>query len=288
MLGTGSVDLPYVRDTLSTVSDAIGQCFSLTNAPDPPILFTHSLDKISIPMAPSIEVNIATDFQSPIRTTSSPALRTLLLSPPSLSSHPEKLNNVTQSHDRSVTDIQMLDRLSIGLVSLPEDTYDTILVLSDADGSRRESQTLLGREVLTLLAKSLKASGCLKSQDRKLGAADGAERNECILSGLTFEPGNGFIKPASGAHTAVPLRLRGKNATAQAAGGLQDHKKDTGLHTVDTKRKHDIPDGVGFDDGNMIDSDDELIDEDALLDDEDFRQVKIRESRFFLASILSC
>src|SRR5271170_5950294 len=125
-------------------------------------------------MSPSVTVDTASDFALPAKSTPQPQ-RTLLLSPPSLSSHPEKFNNVIESHDRNATDMQMLDRLSLGLASLPESTYDLILILTDADGTRTESQNLLSRQVLSLLVKALRPSGRLHSQDGQYGASIGPE-----------------------------------------------------------------------------------------------------------------
>src|SRR5271168_4186167 len=170
-------------------------------------------------MSPSVTIDTASDFALPAKSTPQPQ-RTLLLSPPSLSSHPEKFNNVIESHDRNATDMQMLDRLSLGLVSLPESTYDVILVLTDADGSRKESRNLLSRELFALLVKALKPSGWLRGQDGNLGSTAGQERNEAILAGLSYTDGQGFQKPNYGAQDSVPLRLGKKNATAPATGGL--------------------------------------------------------------------
>jgi anamorsin len=215
--------------------------------------------------------------------------RILLVAPPSLSSHEEKLNNVFEAHDRAATDIQMLDRLSLGLVSLPEATYDVILLLSDADGSRRESQNLLNREILALLVRALKASGKLKSQDHQFGRSEGQERTEAILAGLRYETGEGFVKPDYGAQASVPLTFAKKKAVAQAAGGLNGNRPETLPLPVGWKRKsRDVssakPAGVGFVDFSddlgqpeLEDSDDEIIDEDSLLTEEDLRRpVKIR------------
>lgn len=188
-------------------------------------------------------------------------------------------------HDRAHTDMQMLDRLSMGLVSLPEATYDLIMVLSDADNTRRESQSLLGRKVFELLVKALKTGGILKSQDGMFGS-DSAEKNEAILAGLILEPDKGFMKKAQ--EGAVSLKLSRKpktngaaNGIAQAAGGVNG--VDSGSVSLplegngSTKRKSvdmsTVPAGVGFDDLNELDgdSDDELIDEDTLLDEEDLK-----------------
>lgn len=74
---------------------------------------------------------------------SSSQARTLLLAPPSIASHEEKLRNVLAPHDRAFTDFQMLDRLAASLVTLPPSTYDLVLILTDADGIRKESTQLL-------------------------------------------------------------------------------------------------------------------------------------------------
>lgn len=198
-------------------------------------------------------------------------------------------------HDRKATDFQMLDRLNLGLVSLPEATYDLVMVLSDADNSLRESQTLLGRKVFELLVKSLKTGGTLKSQDNSFGATDGPEKNEAILAGLSYEPGKGFVKQDF-SQVSVPLKLGRRNGNtngngvAKAAGGLTESNNGSVSLPLNGKRKsaditnNGLPAGVGFDDGALndldaIDSDDELIDEDTLLDEDDLKgPVKIRKS----------
>jgi hypothetical protein len=176
----------------------------------------------------------------------------------------------------------MLDRLALGLVSLPQSTYDVIIILSDADGSRRESQNLLNREILALLVKALKNGGHLRSQDQSFGAVDGPEKNEAILAGLSPQPGIGFVKVDYGAQVSVPLKF-GKKRTLEAAGSLSNGNSNGDSMTISLNGKRKsvddiLPAGVGFDDGTN-DSDDDLIDEDTLLDEDDLqRSVKIRES----------
>ncbi|KAK5217894.1 electron carrier [Exophiala xenobiotica] len=226
-------------------------------------------------MSPSILMDTSDDFVMPTAKAPQSSQRTLLLSPPSLSSHQEKLTNVLEMHNRAVTDMQMLDRLVVGLVSLPESTYDVVIVLSDADGSRRESQTLLNRDVLALLVKALKSGGQVRSQDGQYGSVDGAERNEAILAGLSVQPGVGFVKPDYGAQESVPLKFGRKNV-ARAAGGLSTNGNSVSLPLNGKRKSVDVvPAGVGFDDGADED-DDELIDEDTLLDEDDLkRPIKI-------------
>ncbi|KIW95519.1 uncharacterized protein Z519_04104 [Cladophialophora bantiana CBS 173.52] len=232
-------------------------------------------------MSPSVLMDTSDDFVMPSSKAPQSSLRTLLLSPPSLSSHQEILTNVWEMHDRAHTDLQMLDRLSLGLVSLPQSCYDVIMILSDADGSRRESQNLISRDMLGVLVKALKSGGHLRSQDGTFGTADGPEKNETILAGLSFQPGVGFVKPNYTAQDSVPLNF-GKRKAAQVAGGLNNNNNTTNGESlslpVNGKRKSmddALPAGVGFDDG-MDGSDDELIDEDTLLDEEDLkRPIKI-------------
>ncbi|KIW09844.1 hypothetical protein PV08_11945 [Exophiala spinifera] len=227
-------------------------------------------------MSPSILMDTSDDFVMPVAKAPQSSKRTLLLSPPSLSSHQEKLTNVLEMHNRAVTDMQMLDRLAAGFVSLPQSTYDVIIILSDADGSRQESHALLHRDVLGLLVKALKNGGQLRSQDGQYGNVDGAEKNEAILAGLSYQSGTGFFKPDYGAQESVPLKFGKKKNVAQAAGGLSTNGGSVSL-PLNGKRKSgdNVLDGVGFDDGTM-DSDDELIDEDELLDENDLnRPIKI-------------
>jgi anamorsin len=181
--------------------------------------------------------------------------------------------------------MQMLDRLSMGLVSLPESTYDVVVILCDADNSRRQSQSLLNRNILELLVRSMKPGAVLKSQDDQLGAVDEPEKNEAILAGLSYEPGKGFTKADVSAQESVPLRFAKKKDTAKAAGGVNGAPAGSVSLPVNGKRKsqdvsNGLPEGVGFDDGTNAgeDSDDELIDEDALLSDDDApRALKIRK-----------
>jgi len=211
--------------------------------------------------------------------------RTLLLAPPSISSHEENLRNVLATHDRSVTDLQMLDRLSAGLISLPDATYDLILILTDADGTRSESTQLLNRDVLARIVQALKAGGKLQAQDGSFGKdGSGFERREAILAGLITEGGY-MVKPDYSASEAVPLRLlrrKDKGAPVASPGAVVPvGKSDTippsttmGVGFVDFSDDFGDPMITGEDDD---DDDDDLIDEDTLLTEEEMkRPVKMR------------
>jgi hypothetical protein len=229
-------------------------------------------------MAPSFTIDETSDVDFSIpqhATKSSSASRTLLLSPPSLSAHPEALNRIVEAHDRAHADIQMLDRLAAGMVSLPAATYDVILLLTDADGSRTESQKLVDRNIMTKLFNALKIDGKLKSQDGTLGKVDGIEKTEAILAGLIIDGSGGLKKPDTGGSQAVPLRFGKKKAAngtpaATETAPLNGNGKRNSISSAIVQ-----PAGVGFvdfsDDLDAIitGEDDDLIDEDELITEED-------------------
>lgn len=215
----------------------------------------------------------------------SPA-RTLLLAPPSIASHEEKLRDVLAAHDRSTTDLQMLDRLSAGLVSLPDAAYDLIMVLTDSDGTRIESTLLLNRNVFSKIVPALKVGGKFQAQDGSLSVNNnGPDVREAVLAGLVAAD-NGFSK-ADDAETAVPLKLGfGKNKKKSSAGPAVEtmtvHQVKGGAETLNMMPPAAKPAGVGFvdlsDDFDFPEDDGELIDEDTLLTEEDLnRPLEIRE-----------
>lgn len=171
-------------------------------------------------MAPAVVIDNTADFDAmdvsvPNKTASSSTPRTLLLAPPSVASHPDALSQVAAAYDRNATDIQMLDRLAMGLVSLPEETYEVVLILTEVDQSRQESSQLLDRVVMERIVQSLKPGGRLKSQDGGFGRTSGAEQTEAILAGLVVE-GDGMTKPVPQAAQTVTLSF-GKRKKANAA-----------------------------------------------------------------------
>ena len=249
-------------------------------------------------MAPAVTIDNPLDF-APVQTKNADGpspLRSLLLSPPSLSSHPETLNNVLAAHDRNATDIQMLDRLALSLVSLPEATYDIILILADPDNTRIESRRLLSRDVLSRIVQSLRPGGRLQSQDGGFAAKGTEERREAILAGLLVDGGD-MVKPDHTGTQLVPLRL-GKNKSN--GGTAMTSAAGTGAVSLNLngKRKNGPPAsiqpaGVGYVDfsddfeTSEVDDDDDLIDEDTLLDEEDLkRPVVQRKSLIPVASYL--
>ncbi|KAJ4357685.1 electron carrier [Didymosphaeria variabile] len=203
--------------------------------------------------------------------------RTLLLAGPSIAAHPEVLDKVYEIHDRSSTDLQMLDRLAAGLVQLPSSTYDVVLLLTDADGTTRESHKLLDRDVMNKVVGALKAGGVLKSQDGVFGAAGGAEKTEAILAGLV-DGVDGMMKPGQVESVSIPLKLRKKTSGANGVNGtvpLNLNGKREQAPSVQPVQPAQ-PFGVGFVDFSddldaeiITGEDDDLIDEDDLITEED-------------------
>ncbi|KAK2737696.1 electron carrier [Myotisia sp. PD_48] len=174
--------------------------------------------------------------------------RTLLLAPPSIAAHEEKLRALFQTFDRPTTDLQMLDRLCAGVVPLPSNTYQHVLVLADGHAAQT-----LSRDVYTALVPSMKPGAKLETE---AGVFSPNEALEAVLAGLV-QSGRGFEKPATSEQFAIPLPLGGKKASAR--------------NTVPAVK----PYVVQMDDYEAGDDDDELIDEDALLSDEDLKRPDI-------------
>jgi anamorsin len=236
-------------------------------------------------MAPSITIDETPDFAFPIASTTTSTItatantRTLFLASPSLSSHPDALNQALEGHDRNRTDIQMLDRLSAGLASLPSATYDVIILLTDISPQALFSAPLLSRAVMAKIFDTLKAGGVLRSQDGSFGRAPGPLKTEAILAGLMVnERGDGMIKPSDtgGSGGVVLLKLGSK----RTANGKPSTNGSVPLNGVESMAPPVAPlANVGFvdfaddlDDPIITGEDDDLIDEDDLLTEEDKRQ----------------
>lgn len=224
--------------------------------------------------------------------------RTLLLAPPSVASE-GSLTSLLPSYDRTTTDLQMLDRLSVGLVTLPPTTYDTILLLTSPDGARRaEAATLLSREVFAALVPAMKAGALLKTQDGKF--FEGAEAREAVLAGLVQKEG-GVYEKVEEEEVVMPLRFGKKKNTSSEKPKAEISTNGVGASaaqssagpavdtvTVDVGGKpttldmvppaaRPTPAGVGFDFGDDLDDDDDLIDEDELMTEADFnRPIQVR------------
>ncbi|KAF2198521.1 Fe-S cluster assembly protein DRE2 [Delitschia confertaspora ATCC 74209] len=208
------------------------------------------------------------------------AQRTLLLAPPSISAHPEVLDKLYQTHDRSYVDLQMLDRIAAGLVNLPTSTYDVVLLLTETDGAQREIPQLLGRNVMNNVVQAMKAGGVLRSQDGIFGSVESAEKTEAILAGL-ISADDGMQKPEQVESISIPLKFGRKKANGDTKGATNGISNGdlNGAIPLSNKRKSPEPNkptGVGFvdfsddlDDMMVTGEDDDLIDEDDLITEED-------------------
>ncbi len=207
--------------------------------------------------------------------------RALLLAPPSLASHADALASVLTRYDRTITDLQMLDRLAAGLVRLPSAQYDLILVLSDAAATLTESLGLLSRAVVGAIADSLKPKGQLRAEQAAENLETTALAKEAVLAGLVGS-GGGFSKPDYGDNDgAVSLKLGFRKKKAAAPAVLAPTPApapavgSTVLNGHTNGAKPAVPAGVGFDFGD--DLDDDLIDEETLMTEEDLkRPINIR------------
>ncbi|KAH8785349.1 Fe-S cluster assembly protein dre2 [Diaporthe sp. PMI_573] len=177
--------------------------------------------------------------------------RTLLLAPPSIAAQG---TSALPTFDRDTTDLQMLDRLYAGLVTLPPATYDLVLLLTGPDGARHaEASGLLSRDIFASLVGAMRPGASLRTQD---GRFDPSESREAVLAGLVEKDG-GYEKVEE--EVVVPLRFGKKK-------------------TVPPKTLDSVPPavrpvaGVGFDFGDDFDDDDELIDEDELMTEEDLNR----------------
>ncbi|KAL4812269.1 Fe-S cluster assembly protein dre2 [Aspergillus spinulosporus] len=209
-------------------------------------------------MAPSfVSIDTTPDFDmAPTLSKSADGgKRTLLLAPPSIATQEDKLRSLFTTYDRSTTDLQMLDRVSAGFVSLPANTYDLVLVLTGTDGTRRlEALQLLKREVYAAVVPAMKGGAKLQTEDNFFGDA---EDREAVLAGLVKKD-NGFEKMDVGNGAAVPLRLGRKKKAAPSA-------------AVPAPAPVVQPPPIISSEDNDL-NDDELIDEDTLLSADDLKR----------------
>lgn len=193
--------------------------------------------------------------------------RVLLLSPPSLSSNPDKLAELLNQYDKNTRDLQMIDRLAAGLVSLPESTYNLVLLLTDIDGTSTESERLVGRDVLQQIARTLQPGGIMKYHDGLSAMIKEPARTEAILSGLIANDKGELVKPVFEEQSVLlPFSI---NRSQKSIKGININKSDQqpailqkNIVTL-TNNTNDIFNGLEGDDDELIDED-ELINEDEL------------------------
>lgn len=208
-------------------------------------------------MSPSI---VTIDTSDDLDFTPKPTMssdRILLLAPPSIAAHEEKLHALFTVYDRSSTDLQMLDRLAAGLIKLPSQTYSQILVLTDAADAHAALQ-LLDRRVFAALVPAMKVGAVLKAQSEGNATFGQAQVKEAVLAGLVQKEG-GFEKVSEEEEEVViPIKFGAKKKTN--AGAVN------GDGSVSLKKKTVT---IDLDDAG---DDDDIIDEDTLMTDADLKR----------------
>ena len=142
--------------------------------------------------------------------------------------------------------------------------------------------------MLSQIVKALKPGGKLQSQNGKFAVDDEEERREAILAGFLVE-GDDMTRPMDQDTQSVPLRFS-KNKDAKAvtsaagtgavtlningkrANGPPNTTQPAGVGFVDFSDDFDVPQVDGGD------SDDELIDENTLLDEEDLNRPVVQRT----------
>jgi hypothetical protein len=200
--------------------------------------------------------------------------RTLILCPPSISSTPEVLETALSSHNipRENADIHMLDRLSLGLVSLPDSLYSTVLLLTS-----EPVETALLPKILA----SMTPGGSWRNA--------GADKLALLTAGFLVEDtaeGTTAKRPEF-VEKSVKLNFRRKEGGAAASTVVKPVVARPAV--VAPVKKVEVGAQVGFDLGDDLeDDDDELVDEDELMRDESLATpVQIREC-FPILLTVSC
>ena len=163
--------------------------------------------------------------------------KTLLLASPSVATKEDTIKHLFTKYGRSSTDLQMLDRMNDGLVTLPTAIYDLVVTVKD----QSDAPHLLTRHVFATLVPAMRV-GCKLQTEDGMPLYD-SEITEAILSGLVKAEDGWFEKTAT--QDLAPLKL-----------GM---KKDANKVVIVDEIDWDL---------NMEDGD--LIDEDELLTEEDF------------------
>ncbi|KAK6517315.1 electron carrier [Arthrobotrys megalospora] len=220
-------------------------------------------------------IDFSSDFDpipTPTTTTTTKSPKTLLLCPPAVAAKPEVLQAALATHPRSSTDVQMLDRIALGLVNLPAETYATVILLSDPASSSYDINTA----VLQKVVASMKPGSKWSSESKE--ALKGIDRLQVVLAGLVVNEEDGtlsFSKPDYAKSAAVPLRFGRKKDKPETTSTATTTTTVTAvpLNGVEKKKEYkvgyvDLGDDLDADFGEE-DDDDDLIDENELLDDSD-------------------
>ena len=219
--------------------------------------------------------------------------RTLLLCPPTFSSNPDLMASLAATYPRATTDIQMLDRLaSQALVSLPSEHYSRAVILTDPSVivSPEIPPIILGK-----VFRALKKGGRLENVDPNWGKEGKYERVDALLNGFLVEENERqqgrrlFVKPMEEKKiVAIPLRKKkadmevknGLSATTTVPTPTLGSTVNGSITTTTSPPSESKPNGVGFSDDA---GEEDLIDEDALLDDIDDLSIPIQQRKQILS-----
>ncbi|CUS08498.1 unnamed protein product [Tuber aestivum] len=207
----------------------------------------------------SILPDTAPDFEP--ATTINTNSQALVLCPPAVSSHPDLLEKSLSIFDKSSTDVQMLDRLSLKVVTLPTSTYSSVLIL--ADPSSNTASLELEPYVLQCIFNSMLPKATLRSQEETFARVNTLQ---FLVAGFMVEKDvNGsvvLVKPEFTGNASVPLKSRRKQRVDDSS-----ELNSAMLESVPTATEAPVIRGVGFvlNDDDLED-DDDLIDEDTLLE----------------------
>ncbi|EPS44015.1 hypothetical protein H072_1983 [Dactylellina haptotyla CBS 200.50] len=228
---------------------------------------------------PPAAIDFSSDFAPAVGSPSKSPAKTLLLCPPAVAANPEVLQAALATHPRSSTDVQMLDRITMGLVNLPADTYATVILLSDPSSTK--SQLDIDTKALQKVTASMAPGSRWIAQNDE--ALKHINRLNVVLAGLVVseeaEGAISFTKPDYGKAAAVPLRLgKRKNKTSEDIVTPGDTIQISSNESASAGEKAkgikvynvgyvDLGDDLDADFGE--DDDDDLIDENTLLGDSD-------------------
>ncbi|CAZ85502.1 unnamed protein product [Tuber melanosporum] len=187
--------------------------------------------------------------------------KTLILCPPAVSSRPDLLEKSLSTFDKSSTDVQMLDRLSLKVVNLPISAYSSVLILTDPSSTAVSQE--LEPYVLQIIFNSMLPKATLRSQEEAFARGNSLQ---FLVAGFMVEKDvDGsiiLIRPEFTGNASVPLKVRRKQRTDDL-----NEFNTTKTEPVAATTEAPVIKGVGFvlNDDDLED-DDDLIDEDTLLE----------------------
>lgn len=215
---------------------------------------TSSIGKMTMTM----NIDMSDDFDTPIlpdatkQTEATSQFKNLLISPPALASDEARLLSILSSFPVR-PDLQMLDRLTMNIVQLPQDHYDNIILASTDD----TTVTQLGA-ILPRLIQALRPG---KSVHIPAGP-QGNLRSDAIIAGFSVNAGSdGMIltRPETSASSVPLLRLKRKSGKSINGGGASASSSSSISEKADRLRATLAQGGAGkVDEATLLQADDYL------------------------------